>query len=40
VKVLSRKLRVGCLDRFRNWDHVGKACVHYGSMSLIVLHVG
>src|SRR5262245_1496389 len=28
VKVLCRKLRVGCVDRFRNWDHVGKACVH------------
>src|SRR5262249_3735726 len=40
AKVIGGVFRVGCADRFRNWDHVGKACVHYGSMPLVVLHIG
>ena len=40
VKVLSCKLRVGFVDRFRNRDHVVQGCTRYGTMPLIVLHVG
>src|SRR5882757_11397345 len=39
VKVFGGKLRVGVVDRLRNWDHVGQACVWYGGMALVVLHV-
>src|SRR5258708_28388107 len=40
VKVLSCKLGVGVVQRFRNRDHVVNGCARHGTMPLIVLHVG
>ncbi len=40
VKILPRELRVLCVDRFRNWDHVIDGCVRHGATPLAGLHVG